>query len=491
MSTELERTLARELDEVARNIHVPPMPSLPTASARPPLVTRIWPPLLVAAAAVALIVGGLALVVGRPGTTPPPTATPDVTISAEAPTVPYIVDQRLYVDRRPVPGTWLTVESRRGTWLALDSEGSWWSGGPGRDPARIDAEIDQPPVLSPDGRYVALVDLSSGDAVLTGFGTGPAGEDLGAAPVDLPVTESGVPIRVRAVTDDGDVVVQGRRTSLLWRSQQDGGNSVIDLAETAPDQQVRAGTAAGLVVVDGVDSDPQTIPAYLADVSADGKLTRTGTLPTYDDLAISPGGTWLVRSPAGTLGGEVASVATLEAQSVTGGDETTLSAPDGWGFAVGTWTWEDDQDLVAVLLPSGGEAPAPRLARCSVTVGECRALAAPTAAPTQARPTITASTPSGELSAESALDSVVAAVVAGDRDLLRDQGVIGDGEWEQLVGWAAGGGGSGSTCRDNGGGTQDCEIVLEADPGRTYYAILTPAENAYGWKVTYVSIATG
>ena len=84
---------------------------------------------------------------------------------------------------------------------------------------------------------------------------------------------------------------------------------------------------------------------------------------------------------------------------------------------------------------------------------------------------------------------MVEAAVAGDRTLLLDQAAIGDVEWDQLVGWAAGEGGSGGSCRDNGGGSQDCEIDLDADPGTTYYVILEPAGNAYGWRITYAGIA--
>lgn len=62
------------------------------------------------------------------------------------------------------------------------------------------------------------------------------------------------------------------------------------------------------------------------------------------------------------------------------------------------------------------------------------------------------------------------------------------GEWDQLLGFAARGAGSGSTCRDNGGGTKDCEIVFEADRGTTFYAILEPAKDTYGWRIMYVGI---
>lgn len=57
-----------------------------------------------------------------------------------------------------------------------------------------------------------------------------------------------------------------------------------------------------------------------------------------------------------------------------------------------------------------------------------------------------------------------------------------------MVDYAAGQGGSTSPCRDNGSGTWDCEILLEADPATVYYAILDPAENTYGWKITYVNV---
>ncbi len=216
MSTELENALARELREVADGIHVPPMPSLPgrTSSVRSPAGSG--QPLLVAAAVV-LIAGVLALTLDRPddpavpsgpGPSGTPTSSPssnrqDGTISSAAPTVPYVLDQRLYVDGAQVPGTWWSVESRGGQWLAAQADGSWWSGGPGRDTGPIAAEVDQPPVMSPNGRYVALIDLSSGVPTVTGFDTLPAGEGFGSAPIELPRTEGGVAPRVRAVTDDG------------------------------------------------------------------------------------------------------------------------------------------------------------------------------------------------------------------------------------------------------------------------------------------------
>jgi hypothetical protein len=486
MTTELEQTLARELTEVADGIRVPPMPSVVPADEPRPRTTRLWQPLLVAAA-VALVVGIAALEVsqqndGEPQPTPSPTSTPSTTgsIRVTAPTVPYVIDQRLYINARQVPGDWWFVESRGGVWLAQQTDGSWWWGGPGIDEAMsIEAQLEQPPVLSPNGRYAAFIDVSDGTARLTGFDTQPAGEGFGLAPVDLPSSEDGIPIRVRAVTDDGDVIVQGTRTSRMWRAQFEDQQTVVDLAETAPGQVVLQGTSAGLVVVDGADgaTDASSTESYLATISGDGVLTPGDTLPTYDALELNPGGTWLVRSPAGTLGGEVASVSSLSAQEVGADKEVVLDAPEGWGFANGTWTWEDDETLVAVVLPEA-EGTDAQLVRCSVSLEACRAFPAPSEGDA-----------TGAFSAEEALDAMVEAVVAGDRAGLADPAAVDDARWDQLLGYAADGGGSGSTCRDNGGGTMDCEIVFEADPDTTYYAILGPANGDYGWQITHAGIA--
>ncbi len=77
------------------------------------------------------------------------------------------------------------------------------------------------------------------------------------------------------MTDDGDVIVQGTRTSLMWRAQFEDQQTVVKLAETAPDQVVLQGTSAGLVVVDGADgaTDATSTEPYLATISGDGVIT--------------------------------------------------------------------------------------------------------------------------------------------------------------------------------------------------------------------------
>lgn len=500
MTTELENVLARELHEVAEGVEVPSMPTLPSDEVGERV--RLWRPLLVAAVVV-LIVGVTALVLGRPDDGSPqpappgptratdPSAPQDTEITDAMPTVPFIVDGRLYVEGVEVPGErWWGLQSHAGVWLATQgSSNAWWWGGPGVDGGRLEGRFDQPPVLSANGEYVAYVDVSSGRAEVNGFTTGPSGEGFGLPLTGLPAVEDGIPIRVRAVTDDGDVIVQGTRTSVMWRTQTGVEFDTVDLSETAADQIVLQGTAAGLVVVDGSDgpTDAAETEPYLATVAVDGVLTPGATLPTYDALEVDPSGTWLLRAPAGTLGGETPAIDSLLTQPIDGGDEVALDAPDGWAFVVNSWTWEDDETVLAALVSQRRVEPVDyRLARCRVDLGECRAI----------QVSEPASEPAGEttsdrprtFTAEQALEDVVRAAAAGDRGSLVDQSVIDDREWSQLAGYAAGQGGSVSPCRDNGEGTLDCEIALGADPDTTYYAILMTGENGYGWRVTYVGI---
>src|SRR5262245_13369284 len=58
MSTDLETALVRELHQVADGVEVPAMPALPSE----PRARSVWPPLLVAAAVLLIIVGAVATV---------------------------------------------------------------------------------------------------------------------------------------------------------------------------------------------------------------------------------------------------------------------------------------------------------------------------------------------------------------------------------------------------------------------------------------------
>ena len=379
MYVDIEETLNRELREVADGLQVPPRPRLPRETVRP---TRTWQPLLVAAAVVLLVAGTVAVLVtsrggGEPEPAPSPTPTridESVSIPTTAPTVTYVLDRGLYVGGERVPGDWSQVWAGPKGWVAIRTDGSWWWGW-GTDPQRLSRERDLPPAISPDGGYVGEIRTDGGQTVLNGFETRFGGEGLGAVPVDPGSPEDGTQVRVRAVTDDGMVIAQGGDTAVLWRPLVD--NETVDLTETAPGIQVLGNTPAGLLVTDGSDGavDGTTGAPYLAEVDEDGTLTRVASVPTHDDLLVSTGGTWLAYPPPGSTGGEVTSIGSFEVQPVGGSDTTTLAAPDGWGFQVRAWAWEDDDRLVSpVVRDSNG---AERMARCSVRAGRCVLVAAP------------------------------------------------------------------------------------------------------------------
>jgi hypothetical protein len=373
MFDDIEETLGRELRDVAGDLHVPPLPPLPQ---EPPGAHRHWQPLLVAAAVLVVVVGTVALVSTTRDDQEPSPAPPSPTRSGSAeriattpPTVPYVLDQRLYVDGEQVPGDWWSVRSGEAAWLALRTDNTWWWGW-GPQAHEIEGRFDVPPVLSPNGAYVGEIREEDGEGRLTGFDTRPSGEGLGGVPIDLGDHQDGSTVTVRAVTDDGRVIAQGTHTSFMWLPLVD--NSTVDLSVTAPGQLILGNTPAGLVVTDssGGVLDGTMGEPYLAEISDAGELTRIGPVPTHDDLAIAPGGRWLLRTPAGTTGGDITSILTLEVQALDGPGQATLTAPEGWAFQVRAWAWEDAEHLVSPVVRADGSG-SERMVRCSAPTPRC------------------------------------------------------------------------------------------------------------------------
>ncbi len=369
MDTDLEQALTRELDDVASRLVVPPLPALPDT---PPRSSR-WQsaqPLLVAAVALVAAMatlGALLLFTGgedrdEPAPAPSPTTAEDDggPISRAVPDVTYVLGNRLYVGGRQVDGEWFGVQGTADGWIGWRSDSTWWRGN-GIRPEPIEGTIDQSVLASPDGRYAAYVVDEGSGPTLTGFSTEAGGEGLGA----LPVADSDPAPTVRAVTDDGLVVVRGADYQLLWRPLVDGES--VDLAQTAPDQVVVGNTGAGLIVnegaynaTDGDQGDP-----YLARLDADGTLTRIRSVPVHADLIATR--EWLAWSTPGTGGGESTTTDELRVERVGGDDAGVLTPPDGFSFAVGSWRWEDEENLVAVVV----KGRLRQLARCRPARERC------------------------------------------------------------------------------------------------------------------------
>ena len=221
MTLDIEQTLSRELKEVADGLVVPPLPVLP---AEQPGSPRRWLPLAAAAAVVIAGAAGFALsrhddqtVRPAPSPTPTPphrTATTD-TLPRTEPTIPYVVGRALHVGDDRVPGTWWSVDSGPQGWIAIRTDNSWsWGSGSRPVSHRLPLTVDEPPVISPNGLYVAELSTEQGGS-LTGFDTRPAGEGLGSVQIDLGDRQQGTAVTVRAVLDDGQVIAQGSRTAVL------------------------------------------------------------------------------------------------------------------------------------------------------------------------------------------------------------------------------------------------------------------------------------
>jgi hypothetical protein len=283
--------------------------------------------------------------------------------------VPYVLGGRLFVDGEQVPGDWSSVDGVASGWVGVRADGTYWWGFDA-EPMRIERELNQPPVVSPDGRYVAEVSVEEGQGFLSGFETRPAGEGFGG--VEVPAIMQGIYSRAVAVTDDALVVGGGADYQEVWRPHVDGG--VVQLGETAPGQVVLGNTAAGLVVnqgsydsTDGTQGSP-----YLADLAEDGTLTRTADLPTHALLVASE--EWVAWIEPGAIGGETLTVDRLQVQRIDGSDAGDLEAPPGYAFRAFDLVWEDAEHLVVGVLDGSG---AERMVRCSPSAQECVLLSTP------------------------------------------------------------------------------------------------------------------
>ncbi len=377
MHRDIEETLSRELREVASRVDVPVMPALP----RGPVARPAWQPLLVAAVVVLValataatlgLLGGGQQVQPMPApsptrTTEGPTEVPTEdagSIPTSRPTVPYVLGTSLFVAGKQLPGGWAYVEGVEDGWVAQRLDGTdWW--GYDAEPQRLEGPRNQPPEVSPNGHYQASIIEQDGQGLLIGASTAYGGEGFGGVPIDL-TDGNGAYTYVSAVTDGGLVITKGDGVSLLWRPLVDG--KVIDLSQTAPDQLVLGNSPAGLVVVDGSGgfTDATQGEVYLAEISPDGELTRLEELPPHDDLVASRG--WLAWAPPGTIGGEVPAISQLQVQRLDGSGRGTLRPPTGWLFRSGSWTWEDDDYLVAPVIDERGRD---RMTRCSPATGDC------------------------------------------------------------------------------------------------------------------------
>lgn len=366
MYRDVEEDLMRELREVAERVEVPAMPALPSD----PPSRWAWQPALVAAAVLLVVLGVAATILRlgddrtvQPAPSPSPTEATE-RLSTAAPTTPYVVGGRLFVGGEQVPGTWWSVDGTETGWVGIREDGSYWWGYDAQ-PKPMEGRMDQPPVVSPGGGFIARIVVEDGQGMLNGFDTRPAGEGFGLG-VEVPAMVQGIYSRAAAVTDDALVVASGADFQEVWRPLDGGG--VVQLADTAPGQVVLTNTVAGLVVVegrydsaDGTQGDP-----YLADLSRDGTLTRLHDLPNFALVVASE--EWLAWVEPGAIGGDALTVDRLQVQRLGGGGAAELLPPEGFAFRPVDVVWEEQDRLLARVVDDSGEE---RVVRCSPAGPEC------------------------------------------------------------------------------------------------------------------------
>lgn len=381
MHEDFEEMLTRELRHVADRVDVPPLPDLPSDSPS----RFVWQPVLAAAAVV--LIALVTLVSLRPdgGTTPQPAPRPTDVVSDDAtgslpeevpagpPTVPYLLERVVHVGDESFPGyDW--VDGTNQGWVAVKPPFVWsWSNGGAPD--QLEVALEQPPVVSPNGEYIAYI---STEGELNGFETAPDGEGMGL-PVSVPVRDDdGVGTRIGAVTDDGWVIASGRGVGVLWRPFD--GAAPVDLTQTAPGQLVWQATSAGLVVVDGSGDarDPSGDNrvagdgrVYLADLTANGELVPIVELPNFGMADVS--GEWVAWVPANQIVGDVREYDEIQVRRLDGAGQGVLSPPQGWRFSNTPFTFEDNQFFVARVTDGQQQ----RMARCSPALQECVLLDTP------------------------------------------------------------------------------------------------------------------
>jgi hypothetical protein len=384
MYDDLEQTLTRELDGVARGLVVPELPALPTTGRRAGWLASA-PVLAAAAVAVVVIVLVVAFLTSggpdrvepapSPGPTPtspaptssasPSEATDPATdaISTVMPSDPVLLGRDLFVGGEQVPGEWYFVDGRGTHWIGWRADETWWWGYDAQ-PQRLEGVMDQPPVISSSGGHLARIVDEGNGTMLVGADTQEGGEGFGG--VDIPLVPPDPKPRVMAMTDDGLVVARGPAFQELWRPLVDG--EKVDLAESAPGEVVIGSTDAGLIVTKGtyMGADGTQGAPYLARLSPEGLFTRIADVPTHDFL--EAGDEWLAYVPAGTVGGEAPAPSELRVQRLDGSGSGVLTAPDGWGFIVTGFWWESQDRLVARVVNEAGDGA---LVRCRPDPAEC------------------------------------------------------------------------------------------------------------------------
>jgi hypothetical protein len=372
----IEEVVRAELRSVADQVVVPSLP--PLAERR-----RTWPVVVAAAAAMALVIAGLAWAL-RDRAEPPPVDPPKrVQIDRSAPTIPWLDRTKLYVGGEQIPGSWTEMVSGGETWVARrgDLHAVWGRGTEQHDLGKVGwffggASVEplgmSGPFVSPGGRYVA-------------YG-GDQGNE-GDAPLRVLDTRTGrstaLPARfdkhdIDAVTDDGLLITS------LWPDPDDPEGRperrehyVLGVGKAPVRLEALGGELVSLTGAPGlmlVDSDEVVWVVELVNshvrraVELGLSQNRTDDWDARPAASLSPDWKWLLDL---RWVDEQEEPSTVSVTSVDTGRTTSVTAPKGWAFAprLAPGFWEPAGTLITWVVE--GESRAYHLARCAPAVGAC------------------------------------------------------------------------------------------------------------------------
>ena len=371
----IEKMLEQEFRVVAGELDVPPAPvaELVREGSKARNRTRMYVAGL-AAAAVAVVATGLAIADGdpradNPDPAPSPTRIVDENLgfpTGEAPSIPYIVDEKLFVDGEVIPGIWeyLPETSIGGNnvvnWL---SEQGWVLVVDGESEVLPDEKAV--PRLSPDGRFLVYAD--DADLVLRDLVDDRV---VGRLPIGQELDADGEYAIVPRGVDNSGRVFYGSGDTFMW----DGSGDPVPV--TMPDGRVPTlseiyEVRAGEIVALRTPPDDPDGRLSLATVGDDGRITFQQPLPPTATRYVSPDDAW-VAWVTNRKGQETGNLGDPSENSITvralGSDEQ-FTFPLARDFWVRDVRWESDS---TVLISTTG-----RVVRCDVVERACEYAVAP------------------------------------------------------------------------------------------------------------------
>jgi hypothetical protein len=371
----IEKMLEDEFRVVAGDLDVPPAPvvDLVRAGTRARNRTRVYVAGL-AAAAVAVVATGLAIADGdpraddqEPAPAPSPTRVIDENVgfpAGEAPSVPYIVDEKLFVDGKRIPGMWEPLpETQVGgtsTFVNWSTERGWLLVRNG-DVEQLTVDRGAPK-LSPDGRF--LVHFVGAAMVLRDL---VADRELGRISIHEELNADNEYSTVPRGVDNAGRVFYGSGRVFMW----DGSGQSVPVTRPSGPPPIAGDiyhVLADRIVVLG---KPDGTVLYRATVGDDGRINLEDALPGSGPRFVSPDGSWVAwqttaeGETTGNLGDPEEDAVTVQAV----GSAERFTVPLLEGTFIRDIRWESHDSMLITM----GD----RVVRCDVVERACEYAVAP------------------------------------------------------------------------------------------------------------------